>query len=170
MDDRLDSEFYSRDVLYVAPALLGMKLIRCYPAGEKEIFIISETEAYKGTEDLACHASKGLTARNRIMFERGGHLYLYLIYGMYWMMNVVTGGRDVPQAVLIRGLKEIYGPGRVTRRLQIDGSFNGEDLLTSRKIWIEKGIKKTQITAGPRIGIDYAGEFWKNVPWRFYLK
>ena len=166
----MNSEFYRRDVLDVARDLVGMQLVRVMPDGGRERFIISETEAYKGFEDLACHASKGITPRNRVMFDKGGFLYMYLIYGMYWMMNVVTGEKGDPQAVLIRGLKNIYGPGRLTRHLQIDGSFYGEDLSASRRIWIENGIDGPLIDTGPRIGIDYAGEFWKNMPWRFFIR
>jgi DNA-3-methyladenine glycosylase len=132
--------------------------------------IISETEAYKGSEDLACHASRGKTPRNKVMFEEGGLVYMYLIYGIYWMMNFVTGREGDPQAVLIRGLKEVYGPGRLTKQLQIDASFYGEDLSVSNRLWIEAGMEKPEINAAPRIGIDYAGDYWKNVPWRFFLK
>jgi len=169
MSERIPNEFYRKDVLEVAPSLLGMHLVRALPDGCIEKFIISETEAYKGSVDLACHASKGLTKRNRVMFEKGGLLYMYLIYGIHWMMNVVTGDDGAPQAVLIRGLKEIYGPGRLTKRLSIDGSFYGEDLLSSERIWIEPRIGDVDIQTGPRIGIEYAGEYWKNVPWRFFL-
>ncbi len=100
--------------------------------------MITETEAYRGGEDLACHASKGLTPRTRVMFGEGGYLYMYLIYGMYWMMNVVTGPEGVPQAVLFRGLRELSGPGRLTRLLGVDQSFYGEDLVQSGRIWIEE--------------------------------
>ena len=91
MNKRLGREFYSQDVLEVAPQLLGKHLVRIYPDGTKATYIITETEAYRGGEDLACHASKGRTPRTEVMFGDGGHLYMYLIYGMYWMLNVVTG-------------------------------------------------------------------------------
>ena len=169
VSDRLPYDFYCRDVLNVARELVGKKLVRALPGEEPDHYIISETEAYRGFEDLACHASKGMTSRNRIMFEKGGFLYMYLIYGMYWMMNVVTGLENDPQAVLIRGVKEVYGPGRLTRHLQIDGSFYGEDIISSKRIWIENGMDNPGISTGPRIGIDYAGDYWKSVPWRFFL-
>ena len=154
----------------VAPALIGMHLVRKLPGGDTQRFIISETEAYKGSVDEACHARKGLTERNRVMFEQGGFLYMYLIYGIHWMLNVVTGDPGDPQAVLIRGLKDIYGPGRLTKKLEIDGSFYGEELVSSKRIWIENGVGDVEVQTGPRIGIEYAGEYWKNVPWRYFLK
>ncbi|MDF1572520.1 MAG: DNA-3-methyladenine glycosylase [Bacteroidales bacterium] len=170
MEHRLPLEFYLQDVLVVAPSLLGQKLVCRHSSGFLTTYTISETEAYRGTEDKACHASKGMTARTKVMFAQGGVLYMYLIYGMYWMMNVVTGARDVPQAVLIRGLREVSGPGRLTKALGLNGSFNGEDLLHSERIWIEGTGREAAFTTHPRIGIDYAGEVWKNKPWRYLLK
>ena len=170
MEHRLSLDFYLQDVLVVAPSLLGKKLVCRQSSGLLTAYTISETEAYRGAEDKACHASKGMTARTKIMFEQGGVLYMYLVYGMYWMMNVVTGARDVPQAVLIRGLREVSGPGRLTRQLGLNGSLNGEDLLHSERIWIEGTGQEAAFTTHPRIGIDYAGEIWKNKPWRYLLK
>lgn len=164
---RLPSEFFTRDVLDVAPDLLGKKLVRKFDNGDVKEFLITEVEAYRGKEDLACHASKGRTPRTEIMFHQGGHVYVYLIYGMYWMLNFVTGKKDVPQAVLIRGIEGYNGPGKLTKVLRIDKSFYGEELLTSKKLWIEEGIENVLYTTTPRIGIDYSGEFWKNKPWRF---
>jgi len=138
MNDRLTIDFYTRDVLEVAPALLGKQLVRLMPGGETVCFIITETEAYRGTDDLACHASKGITPRTKVMFEQGGLLYMYLVYGMHWMLNVVTSVQGDPQAVLVRGVEEVPGPGRVTRRLGLDRSFNEENLLQSDRIWIEE--------------------------------
>ena len=168
MNERLTSGFYTRDVLEVAPALLGKRLVRVMPDGETVSSIITETEAYRGTDDLACHASKGMTPRTRVMFEQGGVLYMYLVYGMHWMLNVVTSVQDNPQAVLIRGLESVNGPGRVTRTLALDRSFNEENLLQSSRIWIEETGTSPGYTTHPRIGIDYAGEYWKNRPWRFF--
>ncbi len=170
MDQRLPKEFYTRDVLEVAPALLGKKIIRKGASGEFSAHIISETEAYRGTEDKACHASKGKTPRTKIMFETGGILYMYLIYGMYWMMNIVTGSREEPQAVLIRGLMDVSGPGRLTRSLALDGSFNGEDLQFSERIWITGDGDRVEYSTTPRVGIDYAGAHWKMKPWRYVIK
>lgn len=170
--ERLTESFYVRDVLEVAPDLIGKILVRRYNNGREEHFVITETEAYRGEEDLACHASKGRTPRTEIMYHRGGYVYVYLIYGMYWMFNVVTGYQGHPQAALIRGLEGIYGPGKITRRLQIDKSFYGEDLLNSSRIWIcePKIAVPSKVEARSRIGVDYAGEYWKNIPWRFIKK
>ena len=170
MGKRVDREFYCRDVLQVAPELLGMKLIRVFPDGSQGSFIITETEAYRGQEDKACHASKGLTSRTAVMFREGGHLYLYLIYGMYWMLNIVAGPVSVPQAVLIRGITDANGPGRLTRLLNLDRSFYGEDLVTSERIWVEEGSQSPEFETTPRIGIEYAGNPWKDLPWRFLIK
>ncbi len=132
-------------------------------------FIISETEAYRGSDDKACHASRGRTPRTEIMYHEGGKLYVYFVYGMYWMLNIVTGKENDPQAVLIRGLENCPGPGRVTKLLGIDKTFYGEDLITSDRIWIEDSGITPIYKSAPRIGIDYAGEFWKKKPWRYYL-
>ncbi len=167
MNERLTAGFYTRDVLVVAPELIGKRIVRVLPDGETIRSIITETEAYRGTDDLACHASKGITPRTKVMFETGGVLYMYLVYGMYWMLNVVTSVKGNPQALLIRGVEEVSGPGRVTRTLALDRSFNEESLLTSERIWIEETGVTPAHTAHPRIGIDYAGEYWKSRPWRF---
>ena len=167
MAERLGREFYRQDVLEVAPRLLGQRLVRVYPDGTKSVHIITETEAYRGGEDRACHASRGRTPRTEVMFGEGGHLYMYLIYGMYWMMNVVTGTEGVPQAVLIRGLREAGGPGRLTRLIRLDRDFYGEDLVRSRRIWVEGPLSLPSYTTGPRIGVDYAGQPWTDMPWRF---
>ena len=169
MGKRLNREFYSRDVLEVAPSLLGKHLVRMWPDGKKSTYIIAETEAYRGEEDRACHASRGRTPRTEVMFGEGGHIYMYLIYGMYWMMNVVTALEGVPQAVLFRGLVDASGPGRLTRLLQVDKDYYGEDLVYSQRIWIEESGKQPNYTTGPRVGINYAGEPWKDVPWRFLI-
>jgi len=168
---RLNRNFFVRDVLEVAPELLG-KTLTINRNGKIERYVITEVEAYRGEEDLACHASKGKTKRNAIMYDIGGKIYVYLIYGMYWMLNFVTGGKDIPQAVLIRGIEGFNGPGKLTKHLNIDKSYYGEDLITSDRIWVEDNINKNhfEILKLPRIGIDYAGEYWKNVPWRFVLK
>jgi len=169
MTKRLGREFFNQDVLVVAPQLLGKQLVRRYPDGTKATYIITETEAYRGEKDLACHASKGRTPRTEVMYGEGGHLYMYLIYGMYWMLNVVTGIVGVPQAVLFRGLREASGPGRLTRLIKVDKDFYGEDLASSDRIWVEECETLTPYTTGPRVGIDYAGEPWKDMPWRFLL-
>jgi DNA-3-methyladenine glycosylase len=169
MAERLERAFYGRDVLEVAPQLLGQHLVRVDAAGNQKTFMITETEAYRGGEDMACHASKGRTPRTEVMFGEGGHIYMYFIYGMYWMMNVVTGDVGIPQAVLFRGLSEASGPGRLSRMLGVDRSFYGEDLVSSDRIWIESTGSTPAYTTGPRVGVDYAGEPWKAMPWRFLM-
>ena len=164
----LSRDFFIRDVLIVAPELLG-KILVCRAGEELQRYRITETEAYRGAEDLACHASKGRTARTEAMYYTGGAVYVYLIYGMYWMLNFVTGRENEPQAALIRGLEGIYGPGRLTRQLQIDKSFYGEDVTVSSRIWLEDDGFKPPYTTGTRIGVDYAGE-WKEKPWRWSVK
>jgi DNA-3-methyladenine glycosylase len=165
---RLNRDFFMNDAVTVAQLLPGMAVIMA--SGERPgRYMITETEAYLGDDDRACHASKGRTGRTEPMYLEGGHLYLYFVYGMHWMMNVVTGPADYPQAVLVRGVTAFSGPGRVTRGLGIDGSFNREDLAASQRIWIEDEGIRPELTAGPRVGINYAGEPWVSKPWRFII-
>jgi DNA-3-methyladenine glycosylase len=164
-----DRAFFERDVLEVAPDLLGKFLCRRLDNGDLLQYRITETEAYDGNGDLACHASKGRTDRTEVMFHEGGLVYVYLIYGMYWMLNVVTGRVGQPQAVLIRGISLCYGPGRLTKALNINKSFYGEDLCTSDRLWIAEDNASHEILTGKRIGVDYAGD-WKDKEWRFYVK
>lgn len=144
---------------------------------------IIETEAYIGPDDKASHAAFGKTKRCAPMYEAPGTAYVYFIYGMYWMLNIVTEEEGKPCAVLIRALEPCNtedtelrklgsGPGLLCQWMKIDGSFNSEDLVTSKRLWIEdRGvmIKSGQIVVTKRIGVDYAGP-WKNKPWRFYIK
>ena len=170
MFNRLQSHFFQRNVLSVAPELIGKILVRQYVDGTIKRYAITETEAYSGDGDRACHASKGKTPRTEVMFREGGVVYVYLIYGMYWMLNFVTGTEGEASAVLIRGLEGISGPGRVGRVLQLDRSFYGENLATSERIWIEDTENHPDFITTPRIGIDYAGEPWVSKPWRFIVK
>jgi DNA-3-methyladenine glycosylase len=167
MSERLKSSFFRRRVLEVAPELLGKIIVRKFEDNRIERFVITEVEAYSGDGDLACHASKGKTARNEVMFREGGQVYVYFIYGMYWMLNFVTGEENDASAVLVRGVQRISGPGRVGKALQLDKSFNGENLFTSERIWLENAETVEKFTTSPRIGIDYAGEPWISKPWRF---
>ena len=167
---RLTADFYKQDAITVAGKLLGKKLVRRWDDGTISQYTITETEAYLGEEDLACHASKGRTKRTDIMYADGGHVYVYLIYGMYWMFNVVTGTENYPQAVLIRGIDSIVGSGKVGRELKLDKSFYSENLLDSKRIWIEDAPDALSFKTAPRVGIDYAGDVWKNKPWRFILE
>ncbi|MDO9579873.1 MAG: DNA-3-methyladenine glycosylase [Bacteroidales bacterium] len=165
---RLSVEFFVRDVLDVAPDLIGKIMVIRLAGKTFGRYQITEVEAYRGTEDKACHAFRGRTARTEIMFHEGGRLYVYLIYGMYWMLNIVTGQVNNPQAVLIRGVENHNGPGKITKSFGIDRTFYGEDLNISERIWIEDAGVIPLIKTGPRIGIDYAGEYWKTRPWRYY--
>ena len=163
---RLTRSFFDRDVLQVAPELIGKTLVRMkkdFP----EFYIITEVEAYRGIEDEASHARFGKTSRNNVMFASGGLVYVYLIYGMYWMLNFVTGAEGQAQAILIRGIEGLDGPGKLTKALEIDKSFNGENLASSERIWLEEGAEKPLIIQKPRYGIGYAGEPWKSMPWRY---
>ncbi|MEZ5071212.1 MAG: DNA-3-methyladenine glycosylase [Bacteroidales bacterium] len=170
MGKRLDRDFFRRDVLEVAPDLLGRKILRAWPGGKTSAYVITETEAYRGGEDLACHASRGRTPRTEVMFGDGGHVYMYLIYGIHWMLNVVTATEGIPQAVLIRGLQGVTGPGRLTRELGLGKEFYGTDLVRSSLLWMEEGEGPVSYASGPRVGIDYAGDPWKDMPWRFRSK
>ena len=167
--NRLQRDFFTCDVLDVAPELLGKNLVRKV-GNQIEKYVITEVEAYRGEKDLACHASKGRTSRTEVMYHNGGLVYIYLIYGMYWMLNVVTSITENPQAVLIRGIQGFDGPGKLSKKLKIDKSFYGKDLINSDRIWIEQNedFKDFEIKTTPRIGIDYAGD-WKHKPWRFII-
>ena len=167
MNQRLPAEFFMRDVLSVAPDLLGKILVRTFDDGTSERFIISEVEAYSAPHDLACHASKGKTTRTEVMFREGGRIYVYLIYGIYWMLNFVTGKENEASAVLIRGVKGISGPGRVGKALKLDKSFYGEQLNASDRLWVEDSAIKPAYESLPRVGIQYAGEPWISKPWRY---
>lgn len=167
---RLNREFFTRDILSVAPDLIGKTLVIRLANKKIQRYLITETEAYRGPDDKACHASKGRTARTDVMFREGGKIYVYLVYGMYWMLNFVAGEEGDPQAALIRGIEGFDGPGKVTRALGIDRSFYGEDLTVSDRIWVEDTGLRPSMKTGPRIGIDYAGEPWKNKPWRYFIR
>jgi DNA-3-methyladenine glycosylase len=167
---RLPRSFFIRDVLHVAPELLGKYLVIRVENNGLQSFMITETEAYRGPEDKACHASKGRTSRTEIMYQQGGKIYVYFVYGMYWMLNFVAGEENNPQAVLIRGIEGFRGPGKLARAIRIDKSFYGEDLTDSNRIWVEDMGLTLSVKTGERIGIDYAGENWKNKPWRYYIE
>jgi DNA-3-methyladenine glycosylase len=166
---KLDLKFFQRDVLEVAPQLIGKIIVRRFDNSRIVKYRITETEAYRGEEDLACHASKGRSKRTEVMYQSGGKIYVYLIYGMYQMLNFVTSFENDPQAVLIRGIEGFGGPGILTRHLEIDKSYYGEDLTTSKRIWVEDDGIPPRYNTGLRIGIDYARE-WKNKPWRFIIE
>ncbi len=183
MGRRLKRSFYTRATLVVAKDLIGKYLVR--KIGRKKfIGKIVETEAYIGPRDRASHAYLGRrTLRNEAEFLVGGHIYIYLVYGMYWQFNISTGKADIPECVLIRALEPISseqtlknlanGPGKLCRWMKLDKSLYGEDLTKSKIIWVEdwgEKLPRSKIAAAPRVGIDYAGPEWASKPWRFYLK
>lgn len=170
MSARLPTAYFQQNsAVHIAKDLLGKTLVRKFDDGRKLRSQIIETEAYFGTDDLASHASKGRTPRTELMFGSGGYVYVYLIYGKYWLLNIVTGREETPEAILIRGLTTVSGPGRIGNLLELDRSFYGEDLGTSERLWLEESELKGEVVAGPRVGVDYASEEWKNMPWRFVL-
>jgi DNA-3-methyladenine glycosylase len=177
----------------IAQKLLGKSLCRQTETG---FFMgkIVETESYLGEIDLACHASKGRTKRTEIMFGPAGHAYIYMIYGMYYCLNIVTREKDVAEAMLIRALeplildscpiiegekyfggkkieKILNGPGKLCREFEIGKEQNGMKLSKANGLWIEYGedLPPQNIIRTERIGVDYAGG-WKDKPLRFYIK
>ena len=164
---RLTESFYHRDCLEDAPDLVGKLLMRRLPDGTILQERIAETEAYRGQEDLACHASKGRTPRTELLYRESGVIYVYLCYGMHWLMNVITGEREQPQGVLLRAGAVHNGPAKLTKYLQVDKQFNGDSFLTCPELWIADDGFRPALRTDVRVGIDYAGEYWKNMPWRW---
>ncbi|MBE6839153.1 MAG: DNA-3-methyladenine glycosylase [Ruminococcus sp.] len=162
----LGYDFFDRDVLEVAPDLVGKILVRRTENGEVRERI-AETEAYRGEEDTACHASKGRTQRTEVMYHDSGTVYVYLCYGMHWLMNIVTGGKDNPQAVLIRAGVEYNGPAKLTKKLGVDKAFNDVSIVGNEEICIEDDGYRPKIKTDKRVGIDYATEEYRNKKWRF---
>lgn len=167
MNKILNKEFFHRDALEVAPDLVGKIIARRLDDGIIIRERISETEIYRGEEDKGCHASKGRTKRTELLYGESGVIYVYLCYGVHWLMNVITGEKDQPQGVLFRCGEIRSGPGKLTKYLQIDGSFNGESFCGNSRIWIEDDGFRPKLKTAPRVGIDYAGEYWKNKEWRY---
>ena len=166
----LRRSFFDRPTPDVARDLLGKHLCRRLEKGKILRAAICETEAYDGFEDRASHANKGVTPRNVLMFGPPGHAYIYLCYGVHWLLNITTREKGYPAAVLIRGVDCVQGPGRLTRHFQIDRAFNGRLLARAGGLWIEdRDVLPSpgDITETPRIGIDYAGPEWSAMPWRF---
>lgn len=171
MQERIPKTYFqTNDTLELAKDLIGKTLVRQFEDGRILRSRITETEAYIGSEDLACHASKGRTPRTEVMFLEGGKIYVYLIYGRYWLLNFVSGLVDQPHAILIRAVEDCSGPGRLGDLLELNRSFYGEDIETSERLWLEESSIEGEITSTPRIGIQNSGEIWVNKPWRFLLK
>ena len=166
---RIDEKLYLLNALELAPLLLGKLL--CVKKGNKVTALrITETEAYFGEEDTACHAHKGRTQRTEILYSKGGKVYVYLCYGIHSLMNIISGEENHPEGVLIRGVEGYNGPGKLTKHLGIDRSFNNLSAIDSDVIWIaDDGYEAKEIYSTPRIGIDYATEEYRYKPWRFYI-
>lgn len=186
---RLPQDFFSKDAVTVARNLLGKPLLRRH-RGETLGGIIIETEAYLGEDDSACHASRGCTPRTKVMYDAAGHYYVYLIYGMYHMLNIVTGEQGHPQAVLIRALRPVLGvkimqelrgnaaerrlcdgPGKLCQALAVDRKLNALS-VESNALWLEDAQlpEEKLILTTPRVGIGYASEEDQQKPWRFILQ
>ncbi len=169
--------FFSRDPLEVAQDLLGALLVHQHPERGLIAGRIVETEAYRGEEDLACHASAGKTNRTEVMYGEPGRAYVYLIYGMYHMFNVVTWPSGRPSAVLVRGLEPVVGidrttdgPGKLTRALDIDMSHNRISLGgPPLSVIPDQTVISANVERSRRIGVDYAGE-WADRLWRFSVR
>lgn len=163
----------SRATVGLARGLLGKLLVRRQADGAVFRHRITEVEAYDGEHDLACHASKGRTKRTEVMYRPGGIWYVYLCYGVHEMLNLVTGPGDYPAAVLIRGLEGIAGPGRLTKRLNIDRKLNGALAARTSGLWMEDDgfiVPRSQLQSGSRVGVDYAGPVWSKKRWRFWIE
>jgi DNA-3-methyladenine glycosylase len=167
----LDAAFFARPADRVARDLLGARLAVRRPGGGVERHVVFETEAYLGAHDLACHGARGLTARNAVMFGPAGRWYVYLCYGLHWMLNIVTGPEGVPAAVLIRGVGTHVGPGRLTRALAIDRGFDGRPASPRAGLWLEAAaaaVPRRLVRRTPRIGVGYAG-VWAEKPLRYVV-
>ncbi|HHD92008.1 MAG TPA: DNA-3-methyladenine glycosylase [Candidatus Portnoybacteria bacterium] len=180
----LSRDFFLRPTIQVAKDLLGKNIIRQFKNNQKIIGKIVETEAYLGPKDRAAHSFGGkITPRNKIVYNQGGYIYIYLIYGMYWQLNFVTGQIGQPECILIRALEPIQpnsdetkikpnGPGKLCQYLKLDKSFYSHDLCQKKKIWLEDTTKvqSNLIISTSRVNIDYAGPYWSRRKLRFYIK
>ncbi len=165
---RLSAAFYRRDVLLAAPELVGKIICRRGTDGSVMSGRILEAEAYRGEEDMACHARHGKTARCAPLYEAGGISYVYLIYGLHWLFNVVTGDKGQPQAALVRALAPpLNGPAKWTKAFGITKLQSGLDLIHGEEMWLEDDGFRPPVRALPRVGIGYAASPWREIPWRF---
>ena len=163
--DRLDQDFFRRDCPEVARDLVGKVLVH-----RGNTLRISETECYCGENDTACHASKGRTKRTEVMYLSAGTVYVYLCYGMHWMLNIVTGEENQPEAVLIRACAEANGPGKLTKALGITGDLNRSSVVTSEALWIGDDGFRCDTETDKRVGIGYASQEDQDRLWRFKMK
>ena len=161
---RLDYDFYHRPCLEVARDLVGKVLVH---NGQR--LRISETEAYCGEADTACHAHKGRTKRTEVLYADAGTIYVYLCYGVHWLLNIITGDVDDPQGVLIRACVDAEGPGKLTKKLGITGQLNRKSAVTSEELWIEDDGFRCDIALDKRVGIGYATQEDQDRLWRFKM-
>ena len=166
---KFKAEFFNRPCLEVARDLVGKTLVRKTDSGEIRLRI-TETESYIGEADTACHAHKGRTKRTEVMYMKAGTIYVYLCYGMHWMLNIVTGEIDEPEAVLIRACEGFEGPGKLTKKLMITGDFNRKDITECEDFYIEDEGFECEAITDKRVGIAYASEEYREKPWRFIMK
>jgi len=165
----LPYSFFNRPCLEVSRDLIGKILVRKTDNGEIRLRI-TETESYIGESDTACHAHKGKTKRTEVMYMKAGTIYVYLCYGIHWLLNIVTGDVDNPQAVLIRACENYEGPAKLTKKLGITGEFNRKDITACEDFYIEDDGFKCEVVTDKRVGIGYASEEDQNKPWRFIMK
>lgn len=165
---RLDYDFFHRDCREVAPELVGKILVHKTEHGELKLRI-SETEAYYGEDDTACHAHKGRTKRTEVLYGQAGTVYVYLCYGVHWLLNVITGDIDVPQGVLIRACVDADGPGKLTKRLGITGELNRGSFAADGPLWIEDDGSRYEIELDKRVGIGYASQEDQDALLRFKM-
>ena len=163
--DRLGYDFFHRPCPEVARDLVGKLLVY-----QGQCLRISETEVYCGEDDTACHASRGRTKRTEVMYMAAGTVYVYLCYGMHWMLNLVTGEENEPEAVLIRACVEANGPGKLTKRLGITGAENRSSVVTGNKIRICDDGFVCEVVTDRRVGIGYASQEDQERLWRFKMK
>jgi DNA-3-methyladenine glycosylase len=164
---KLSAADYAKNAVEMARFLLGKTICRRLDDGTVLRARIVETEAYFGEEDTACHAHRGRTPRTDVMYGPGGFAYVYLCYGMHAMLNVVTGPAGHPEAVLVRGVEGAVGPGRVTKAMRVTRALNRENMVSSKRLWIESDGTCAKFKATTRIGIGYASRRDQSRKWRF---
>ncbi len=166
--NKLTKEFFHRPCLKVAPDLVGKLLV--HQVGDtRHVLRICETEAYCGETDTACHAHKGRTKRTEVLYAPAGTIYIYLCYGIHWLLNIVTGEENQPEAVLIRACIEAPGPGKLTKKLRITGELNRKTVENS-SLWLADDGLRPNIRTDKRVGIGYAVQEDQDRLWRFIME